>query len=213
MRRESHVRFCEGARVKYPRATRRNIYVRSLKAGQRVLASVTKYLARVLKLKVNAAKSAVDRPWRRKFLGFSFTARRPNRRRVAQVALERFKGEVRRLTCRTKGVSLRRVIAELGVYLAGWRAYFRFSESRAVFRELDKWIVRRLRCYLWKQWGGRGYRELRRRGISIDLAWNTSKSAHGPWRLSRSPALSVALPRRYFDALGLPRLFDVATPA
>jgi RNA-directed DNA polymerase len=143
-----------------------NIYVRSLKAGQRVLASVTKYLARILKLKVNEAKSAVDRPWRRKFLGFSFTARRPNRRRVAQAALERFKDQ-----------------------------------------------VRRLRCYLWKQWGGRGYRELRRRGISIDLAWNTSKSAHGPWRLSRSPALSVALPRSYFDALGLPRLFDIATPA
>ena len=190
-----------------------NIYVRSLTAGQRVLASVTKYLARVLKLKVNEAKSAVDRPWRRKFLGFSFTARRPNRRRVAQVALERFKDEVRRLTCRTKGASLRRVLAELGVYLAGWRAYFRFSESHSAFRELDKWIVRRLRCYLWKQWGGRGYRELRRRGISIDLAWNTSKSAHGPWRLSRSPALSVALPRSYFDAFGLPRLFDIATPA
>ena len=190
-----------------------NIYVRSLKAGQRVLASVTKYLAQVLKLKVNEAKSAVDRPWKRKFLGFSFTARRPNQRRVAQAALERFKDEVRRLTCRTKGVSLRRVIAELGRYLAGWRAYFRFSESHSVFRELDKWIVRRLRCYLWKQWGGRGYRELRRRGISIDLAWNTFKSAHGPWRLSRSPALSVALPRSYFDALGLPRLFDTTTPA
>jgi len=184
-----------------------NVYVRSLKAGERVMASVTKYLVRVLKLKVNEAKSAVDRPWRRKFLGFSFT-RWPYRRRVADAALKRFKDEVRRKTCRTRGMSLHRVIAELKLYLRGWRAYFGFSEARSVFRELDKWIVRRLRCYLWKQWGGRGYRELRKRGVSVELAWNTSKSAHGPWRLSRSPALSFALPRRYFDALGLPRLFD-----
>jgi len=132
---------------------------------------------------------------------------------VAQAALERFKDEVRRLTCRTRGESLRRVIADLGTYPAGWRAYCGFSESHLALREMDKWMVRRLRCYLWKQWGARGYRELRRRGSSIDWAWNTSKSAHGPWRLSRSPALSVALPRSYFDALGLPRLFDTATPA
>lgn len=190
-----------------------NIYVRTRKAGQRVMDSVTKYLARVLKLKVNEAKSAVERPWRRKFLGFSFTARRPNRRRVADAALERFKDEVRRLTCRTRGRSLRCVIEELKSYLRGWKAYFGFSEARSVFRELDKWIVRRLRCYLWKQWGGRGYRELRKQGISVDLAWNTSKSAHGPWRLSRSPALSIALPRSYFDALGLPRLSDDAVAA
>jgi len=190
-----------------------NIYVRSRKAGQRAMESVTKYLARALKLKVNEAKSAVERPWRRKFLGFSFTARRPNRLRVADAALERFKDEVRRLTCRTRGRSLRCVIEELQSYLRGWKAYFGFSEARSVFRELDKWIVRRLRCYLWKQWGSRGYRELRKQGISVDLAWNTSKSAHGPWRLSRSPALSIALPRSYFDALGLPRLSDDAVAA
>lgn len=82
-----------------------------------------------------------------------------------------------------------------------------FVELRSVFKELDSWIHRKLRCYLWKQWGRSGYRALRNRGISSVLAWNTAKSAHGPWRLSRSPALAIALPGRYFDTLGLPRLY------
>jgi len=190
-----------------------NVYVRSAKAGQRVLASVTKYLARTLKLNVNEAKSAVDRPWKRKFLGFSFTARRPNRRRVAEAAIEHFKDRVRRLTRRTRGISVRSVIGELKGYLVGWIGYFGFSQTHTLFRELDKWIVRRLRCYLWKQWGRGRYRQLRKLGVSRDLAWNTVKSAHGPWRLSRSPALSFALPGRYFHALGLPPLAVLARPA
>jgi hypothetical protein len=88
----------------------------------------------------------------------------------------------------------------------GGYAYFGFVEVPASFKELDSWLRRRLRCYLWKQWGRRRYRELRRRGVSRDLAWNTVKSAHGPWRLSRSPALAIALPGAYFAGLGLPRL-------
>lgn len=153
----------------------------------------------------------MDRPWKRKFLGFSFTARRPNRRRVADAAVDRFKDQVRRITRRTSGISLSEVLAQLRVYLKGWTNYFRLSQTHSRFKELDKWIVRRLRCYLWKQWGRRGYRELRALGVSRELAWNTSKSAHGPWRLSRSPALSFALPVRYFHARGLPSLYDYAT--
>jgi RNA-directed DNA polymerase len=183
-----------------------NIYVKSERAGQRVKASLTRFLAVRLKLMVNEVKSAVDRPWKRKFLGFSFTARRPNRRRVAEAPLARFKDEVRRLTCRTRGVSLARVVEDLKRYLNGWKAYFGFAEVRSVFRELDKWLCRRLRCYLWKQWGRGRYRKLKARGISTDLAWNTVKSAHGPWRLSCSPALSIALPTVYFRALGVPPL-------
>jgi RNA-directed DNA polymerase len=183
-----------------------NIYVKSARAGQRVLASVTRFLARRLKLAVNAAKSAVDRPWRRTFLGFTFTGHRPNRRRVSEKALKACKQEVRRLTFRTRGVSLARVVGDLRQYLSGWYAYFGFAEAPSSFKELDSWIRRRLRCYRWKQWGRRRYRELRRRGVSRDLAWNTVKSAHGPWRISRSPALAIALPGRYFDGLGLPRL-------
>jgi RNA-directed DNA polymerase len=183
-----------------------NIFVKSARAGQRVLASVTRFLERRLKLAVNAAKSAVARPWQRTFLGFTFTGHRPNRRRVSAKALEACKHEVRKLTSRTRGVSLGRAVGELRRYLDGWHAYFGFAEASSSFKELDSWIRRRLRCYLWKQWGRRQYRALRRRGVSRDLAWNTVKSAHGPWRLSRSPALAIALPGRYFDSLGLPRL-------
>jgi RNA-directed DNA polymerase len=184
-----------------------NIYVRSAKAGRRILASITQYLSRKLKLKVNESKSAVDRPWKRTFLGFSFTGHRPNRRKVSDKAILRFKEEIRRRTWRTRGVTLERVVEDLKRYLVGWHTYFGFSEARSVFKELDSWIHRRLRCYLWKQWGWRRYRELRDRGVSQDLAWNTVKSAHGPWRLSRSPALAFALPGRYFSQLGLPLLY------
>jgi Retron-type reverse transcriptase len=187
-----------------------NIYVKSAKAGQRVLASITSYLSRTLKLKVNETKSAVDRPWKRKFLGFTFTGIRPNRRTPAKTSITRFKDEVRRITCRTRGVTLTKVIAELRVYMTGWKAYFRFSETQRAFVDLQKWIKRRLRCYVWKQWGRRRYSKLLKLGISRKLAWNTAKSAHGPWRISRSPALAFALTGRYFQSLGLPNLIDYA---
>lgn len=90
--------------------------------------------------------------------------------------------------------------------MIGWYGYFKIIEVRSILKELDSWVKRRLRCYLWKQWGRRGYKELSKRGVSRNLAWNTTKSAHGPWRLSRSPALAFALPAGYFSKLGLPRL-------
>jgi RNA-directed DNA polymerase len=184
-----------------------NIYVKSARAGHRVLASVSRFLERRLKLTVNATKSAVDRPWRRTFLGFTFTGRRPYRRQVSDKALQAFKQEVRQRTSRTRGDALRRIGHELRQYLEGWYAYFRLAEAQSIFKELDSWVRRRLRCYVWKQWGRRRYRELRKRGVSQDLAWNTCKSAHGPWRLSRSPALAIALPGQYFDRLDVPRLY------
>lgn len=185
-----------------------NIYVRSRQAGERVLGSVTRFLERRLKLVVNQTKSAVDRPWKRTFLGFTFTNRRPGRRKVSDQALRRFKDEIRRITRRSRGHSLLRTVADLKKYITGWKAYFGFSEVASPLRDLDKWVRRRLRCYQWKQWGRRGYRELRKRGVSRDLAWNTAKSAHGPWRLSQSPALVIALPAGYFAARGVPRLAD-----
>ena len=183
-----------------------NIDVKSARAGQRVLASVTRFLARRLTLVVKAAKSGVDRPWRRTFLGFTFTGHRPNRRRVSEKALKACKQAGRRKTFRTRGVSLARVVGDLRRHLEGWYAYLSFAEAPSVFKELDSWIRRRLRCSLWKPWGRRRYRARRRRGVSRDLAWNTVKSAPGPGRLSRSPALAIALPGSYFDGLGLPRL-------
>jgi RNA-directed DNA polymerase len=183
-----------------------NIYVRSRRAGNRVMQSVSEFLSKRLKLKVNEAKSAVARPWRRKFLGFSFS-NRDLRRRISPEAIERFKEKVRVITRRTRGRSIKGIAAELEQYLRGWKAYFGFAEALSPLKELDSWIRRRLRCYLWKQWGGRGYRELRKRGVSRDLAWNTAKSAHGPWRLSRSPGLAFALTARYFSGLGVPTLY------
>jgi hypothetical protein len=184
-----------------------HISVQSARAGHRVLARVSRFFERRRKLTVNAAKSAVDRPWRRTFLGFTFTGRRPHRRRVCAKALKAFTQEVRQRTCRTRGVSLRRIGHELRQYLEGWYASFRVADAQSMCKELDAWVRRRLRCYVWKHWGRRRYRELRKRGVSQDLAWNTCKSAHGPWRLSRNPALAIALPGHAFDRLGVPRLY------
>jgi RNA-directed DNA polymerase len=185
-----------------------NIYVRSRQAGERVMASVTRFLERKLRLTVNEAKSAVDRPWNRTFLGFTFTKRQSNRRKVSEKALKAFKAKVRAITGRTRGRTMPQIVQELRQLMLGWRAFFGVAEVRSPLRELDKWIRRRLRSYHWKQWGRRGYRELRKRGVGRQLAWNTVKSAHGPWRLSQSPALAIALPQRYFAALGLPSLSE-----
>jgi RNA-directed DNA polymerase len=172
------------------------------------MASVTTYLQRKLKLLVNETKSTVDRPWNRSFLGFTFTKRRPNRLKTNQKAIIRFKEEIRLITSRTRGVTLKTVIHDLAGYISGWKLYYGFSEAKYVFQGLDSWVRRRLRCYLWKQWGRAGYRRLAERGVTRDLAWNTAKSARGPWRISPSPALSFALPKKYFVRMGLPLLYD-----
>jgi len=187
-----------------------NLYVKSERAGKRVMASVSRFLTRKLRLTVNEGKRAVAQPWERKFLGVTFTAKGKPKRRVAPQALQRFKARIRAHTSRTRGISLTRTIRELRPYRVGWRNYFGFCAVRSVFKALDSWIRRRLRGLLWKQWGRRRYRELRQRGVSQDWAWNTVKSAHGPWRVSRSPALSFALPAAYFASLGLPRLAEVS---
>ncbi len=185
-----------------------NIYVRSRRAGERVMASVTRFLARRLKLKVNADKSAVDRPSARAFLGFSFTAERATKRRIAPQALARFKARVRELTRRTRSVSLTRLVAELSRYLVGWRGYFGFCETPSVLLTLDRWVRRRLRAIAWQQWkrGRTRFAALRRLGVNKHLAAKTAGSVHGPWRLSNSPALAYALPNAFFDRLGLASL-------
>jgi RNA-directed DNA polymerase len=203
-----HVRFCERLGVQLPRATHRNIYVRSRRAGQRVMASVTRFLTTRLSLTVNAAKSAVARPWELKLLGFSFTSGPTPKRRVALKAVARMNARVRILTRRTRGVSLDQMVRELATYLTGWRGYFDFCETPTVLQALDSWIQRRLRCAIWTQWkrGPRRFAGLRARGVGRDLAAQTAGSPHGPWHLSLSPALSFAFPSAYFQSLGLPRL-------
>ena len=185
-----------------------NIYVYSRRAGERVLESISRWITRKLRLKVNREKSAVDRPSGRKFLGFSFMARREPKVRIAPESLAWFKGRIRELTRRTRAIGLDRMVNELSVYLRGWRGYYGHCQTPSVLVTLDSWIRRRLRCVVWKQWrrGRRRYAGLRARGVKKDLAAMAVGSSHGPWRISRSPALSVAFPNAYFDSLGLFRL-------
>jgi RNA-directed DNA polymerase len=182
-----------------------NVYVRSQRSGERVMAGIETFLAKRLKLRVNKAKSAVAKPSIRKFLGFSFTGGKRPRRRIAPQAIDRFKARVRWLTRRTCGKSLAQIIKELSIYLIGWRGYFRFCQTPSVLRSLDEWTRRRLRAIAWKQWkrGRARFAELRRRGVGRDLAAQTAGSPHGPWRLANSPALNIALPISLLSSLGL----------
>jgi RNA-directed DNA polymerase len=186
-----------------------NIYVRSARAGVRVMASVSRLITQRLKLQVNERKSAVDRPQNRSFLGFSFTGGKvPNRRKIAPKVLKRFKARVKELTRRSQGRSLGQVLSTLSEYLRGWRGYFGFGQTPAVFRDLDSWIRHRLRCLQWKQW--KVYRrrkaELLKRGINPELAHSTAFSAKGPWRISHTPGVRMALNNCFFDQMGLLRL-------
>jgi len=189
-----------------------NIYVRSRRAGERVMTSIAKFITRKLKLKVNDEKSAVARPWARKFLGFSFTWQREPKRRLAPKAIARFKQRVRELTRRTRGVSAETMVQQLSRYLIGWRGYFGFCQTPSVLQSLEAWVRRRLRSVIWKQWkrGKVRFAELHKRGVGHDLAAQTAGSPHGPWRLSNSPALAIALPNAYFGSLGLPSLVSIA---
>jgi RNA-directed DNA polymerase len=185
-----------------------NIYVRSRRAGERVMGSVRRFITAKLKLKVNEQKSAVARPWERKFLGFSFTSGRVPKRRMAPQAVLRFRVKVRELTDRTRGRSTKQMATELTRYLQGWIGYFGKCQTPSVLASLEEWVRRRLRSAIWKQWkrGRARYAELRKRGVSTVLAAQTAASAHGPWQLANSPALALALPNAYFDSLGIPRL-------
>jgi RNA-directed DNA polymerase len=175
-----------------------NIYVKSERAGQRVMEGVKRFLTRKLRLKVNETKSAVARPKDRKFLGFSFTWGETVRRRIAPQSALRYKERIRELTRRTRGISIERMVRELRTYMVGWRGYFGFCETSSTFRDLDGWTRRRLRCFLWKQWkrGRTRFKELRARGIGKALAAKTAGSR----------ALAYALPNAFFNSLGLPSL-------
>jgi RNA-directed DNA polymerase len=185
-----------------------NIYVRSRRAGERVMKSVMRFIATKLQLKVNEQKSAVAEPWERKFLGFSFTRGKTAKRRIAPKAVIRFKERVRELTRRTRGVSRERMAVELARYLRGWIGYFGNCETPSVLHSLEEWTRRRMRSAIWKQWkrGTTRFAELQKRGVGKDLAAKAAGSAHGPWPLANSPALAIALPNAYLASLGIPPL-------
>jgi RNA-directed DNA polymerase len=181
-----------------------NVYVRSEKAGRRVMASLTRFIEGRLKLQINTAKSAVARPWQRSFLGFTVRNDPLFRRCIADKAVARFKHRVRELTRRHRGVSLERMIADLNPFVRGWAGYFGFSQWSEL-PSLDGWLRRRLRCVAWVQWKTRGqrYRELRRLRVSERSASAAVFSSKGPWRLSFSDALHRAFTNARFRRLGL----------
>jgi RNA-directed DNA polymerase len=188
-----------------------NIYVRSRRAGERVMASVRRFLTQKLKLKVNEAKSAVALPEERKFLGFTI-ANDGAERRIAPKALSKFKMKIRDLTSRTRGRSLEQIVEDLAPYLIGWRGYFGFCQTPRELTKLEAWIRRRLRSYLWRQWrnGHNRFKELRRRGVSKFQAAVAASSPTGCWRMSSHPSVQSALRNHVFDDLGLPRLYVAA---
>jgi RNA-directed DNA polymerase len=194
-------RFC-------PYADDCNIYVRSRRAGDRVMASVSRFLAQQLRLKVNEAKSAVALPEERKFLVFSIS-NDGSERRIAPKALDKFKVKIRDITRRTRGLSLQQIVEDLAPYLIGWRGYYGFCQTPRVLTNLEAWIRRRLRMYLWRQWsnGPNRFKELRRRGISKFNAAIAAGSPTGFWRMSGHPVVQHALRNHDFDSLGLPRLY------
>jgi RNA-directed DNA polymerase len=187
-----------------------NIYVRSEKAGQRVMESVKRFITKRLKLKVNEQKSAVARPQVRKFLGFSFTIGPVIRRRIAPKAIERFKDRIREITRQAQGRSLDQTMAVLAPYMRGWRGYFGFCETPSVLTQLTRWVRRRLRDALWRQWKTprRRRRMLIQLGVRGALADTTAASSRGPWHLAHTKALSIALSKEYFRARGLPSLSE-----
>jgi RNA-directed DNA polymerase len=186
-----------------------NVYVRSEKAGQRVMTSITRFIETRLKLQVNAAKSAVGRPWERSFLGFTMRDEQTACRCIAPKAIIRFKSRVKELTGRSRGVSMAQVIKDLNPVLRGWAGYFGFSQWREL-PSLDAWVRRRLRCLAWVQW-----RTMRRRigglchlGVAKKAAFEAANSPKGPWRLSSSGTLHKAFGKRRFRTMGLVTMVD-----
>ena len=187
-----------------------NLYVKSKRAGERVMASVTKFVEGRLKLKVNVEKSAVGRPWKRKYLGFSFTVEKQSRIRLATKTTKRFKDKVRQITSRSRGISMGARIQKLNQYLRGWIGYFQQIDTPSVLESLDKWIRRRLRMCLLKQWKKPKTKRRNLVGLGIAEEWARliSGSRKAYWRLAKTPQLNKALGLAYWHDQGLLSLRD-----
>jgi RNA-directed DNA polymerase len=187
-----------------------NIYVRSKAAGERVMKSVTEFLARRLRLKVNEDKSAVARPWERKFLGYSMTWHKQARLKVAPESLRRLKAKVRTIFREGRGRSLPQVIKDLNQLLRGWIGYFRLAEVKGIFEELDGWLRRKLRCLLWRQWKRPFTRakNLMKRGLEKLRAWKSATNGRGAWWNAGASHMNEAFLKSYFDRLGLISLLN-----
>lgn len=189
-----------------------NIYVRSRRAGERVLVSIERFLWNRLRLVVNRQKSAVGRPWRRTFLGYTFTSHYQPKLKVVLESVKRFKSRLREMLRKGRGRNLGRVIAELRPVLRGWVSYFRKSQVRITFEALDQWIRRKLRAILWRQWKRPRTRakNLMRRGLAQERAWTSAMNGRGPWWNAGASHMNQAVPTRYLSQLGLVSLIQEA---
>lgn len=187
-----------------------NIYVRSKRSGERVMAGLTRFLEERLALTVNVAKSAVDRPWRRIFLGYSMTFHKQPRLKVAEARVKRFKAGVRELCRRGRGRNIAKVIEEITPKLRGWASYFRLAEVKGIFENLDGWLRRKLRGLLWRQWKRPTHRarKLMQRGLAEARAWQSATNGRGPWWNAGASHMNEAYPTAFFRNLGLIRLMD-----
>lgn len=187
-----------------------NVYVRSKEAGERVMTSVENFLRKHLRLKVNRDKSAVARPWERKFLGYTVTRKRPVKLKVAPESVKRLKTKLQPILRAGRGRALARTIGLLQPILKGWRAYFRKAEEKATFQALDEWLRRRLRALHWRQWKTPATRtkNLIRRGLPRSEAYRATHCGKGPWAMARSPAMKRAVPASELRRLGLVMLVD-----
>jgi RNA-directed DNA polymerase len=187
-----------------------NIYVQSKRAAERVMESITRYLQQRLKLKVNREKSAVERPWRRKFLGYSMTRDRHPRLKVDRSSIERMKTKLKEKFSKGRGRNIERFIKDLKPVLVGWANYFALSDVKGSFDELDGWVRRRLRCILWRQWKQPATRKrnLMKQGLEEVRAVRSAGNGRGPWWNSGASHMNEAFPKKYFDALGLVSLLD-----
>ena len=187
-----------------------NIYVRTHAAGQRVLASITRFLSERLKLTVNEAKSAVARPWERKFLGYSLTWHKAPKLRIAPASLKRLEEKIREVLKGARGRSVCATIEELNPVLRGWAAYFKLTETKRALEQIDGWLRRKLRCILWRQWK-RPYtraRKLMAAGLNEERAFRSAVNQRGPWWNSGASHMNAAFRKSFFDRLGLVSLLD-----
>jgi RNA-directed DNA polymerase len=187
-----------------------NIYVASRRAGERVMESVSQFLEKRLRLKLNRDKSSVDRPWKRKFLGYSMTPDKQPRLKVAPESEARMRVKLKAIFKRGRGRNLKRVVEEMKMQLIGWSNYFKLAEVKAAFERLDEWIRRRLRCIRWRQWK-RPYtraKNLMKRGLPEERAWKSATNGRGPWWNAGASHMNQALPKQYFDHLGLVSLLN-----
>ncbi|WJQ09541.1 group II intron reverse transcriptase/maturase [Geobacillus stearothermophilus] len=187
-----------------------NIYVRTKKAGERVMKSITAFIEKKLRLKVNETKSAVDRPWRRKFLGFSFTPSKEPKIRIAKESIRRMKQRIRTMTSRSKPIPMPERIEQLNQYILGWCGYFSLAETPSVFKELDGWIRRRLRMCQWKEWKlpRTRVRKLQSLGVPKQKAYEWGNTRKKYWRVAASPILHKALGNSYWESQGLKSLYQ-----